>query len=162
MYLKSVLPKTYPFLTLEPMGVSLTKKIRSLFDCIFKGLIIIDSIELRLVTIFKCSTSKIKFYVPYAGYKFWSRVLNAIFKMQKTPMWSRNETLVRKTYRNFLLSVLNCVTEPLSKYRYHFKLNYLIIKLVFLKNAIQRYTGLIRKYYKGLSKFMISTFLHFC
>ena len=143
MYLKSVLPKTYPFLTLKPMGLSLTKKIRSLFDCIFKGLIIIDSIELVLVTIFKCLTSKIKFYVPYAGYKFWSRVPNAIFKMQKAPMWSRNETLVRKTYRNFLLSVLNCVTEPLSKYRYHFKLNYLIIKLVFLKNVVRRYTAVL-------------------
>ena len=46
-----------------------------------------------------------------------------------------NETVVRKTNRNFLLSVLNSVTGPLSKYRYHFKLNYLIIELVFLKKA---------------------------
>ena len=48
-----------------------------------------------------------------------------------------NETVVRKTNRKFLLSVLNSVTGPLSKYRYHFKLNYLIIELVFLKKAAQ-------------------------
>ena len=71
---------------------------------------------------------------------------------EKHPNVKSSETVVRKTYRNFLLSVLNCVTGPLSKYRYHFKLNYLIIKFVFLKNAIQRYTGVIRKYYNGLSK----------
>ena len=42
MYLKGFFPKTYPFLTLEPKGKSLTKKIRSLFDFIFNGLIDVD------------------------------------------------------------------------------------------------------------------------
>ena len=39
MYLKSFLPKTYPFLTLKQKSVSLTKQIRSLFDFIFNDLI---------------------------------------------------------------------------------------------------------------------------
>ena len=42
MYLKGFFPKTYPFLTLKPKGKSLTKKIRSLFDFIFNGLIDVD------------------------------------------------------------------------------------------------------------------------
>ena len=48
MYLKSVLPKTYPFLTLKLKSESLTKKIRSLFDFIFNDLIDYDEYKVAV------------------------------------------------------------------------------------------------------------------